>query len=91
MSHLRITLVVDAAQLLAPRCRTGAAPAPYGLGQPPWPAPNQLTWHCGAGDAEAIFRRAEATAKGLGQISTAIRAEGGTAAASMRIAEQVKH
>lgn len=43
-----------------------------------------------SGDAEAIFRRAEATAKGLGQISAAITANGGNAAASMRIAEQVR-
>ena len=43
-----------------------------------------------SGDAEAIFRRAEATAKGLGQISAAITANGGNAAASMRIAEQVQ-
>lgn len=44
---------------------------------------------CGVpGEAEAIFRRAEATARGLGQLSTAIRADGGGAAASMRIAEQ---
>lgn len=40
------------------------------------------------GEAEAIFRRAEATARGLGQVSAAIQAEGGNAAASMRIAEQ---
>lgn len=54
-----------------------------------------VVWKCEvfrtcAGDAEAIFRRAEATAKGLHEISEAITAEGGNAAASMRIAEQVK-
>lgn len=41
-----------------------------------------------AGEAQAIFRRAEATAKGLGELSSAIQAEGGGSAASMRIAEQ---
>lgn len=46
--------------------------------------------HWTSGDAEAIFRRAEATAKGLCQISAAITANGGNAAASMRIAEQVQ-
>lgn len=40
------------------------------------------------GEAEAIFRRAEATSRGLNQLSAAIKAEGGSAAASMRIAEQ---
>ena len=41
-----------------------------------------------AGEAQAIFRRAEATAKGLGELSSAIQAKGGGSAASMRIAEQ---
>lgn len=40
------------------------------------------------GEAEAIFARAEATAKGISKLSNAIRAEGGSEAASLRIAEQ---
>lgn len=41
-----------------------------------------------AGEAEAIFRRAEATARGLNQVSSAITAAGGAQAASYRVAEQ---
>lgn len=40
------------------------------------------------GEAEAIFLRAEATGRGLEIISSAIQADGGNEAASMRIAEQ---
>lgn len=40
------------------------------------------------GEAEAIFLRAEATGRGLEMISSAIQADGGNEAASMRIAEQ---
>lgn len=40
------------------------------------------------GEAEAILARAEATSKGIHLLSHAIRAEGGSEAASLRIAEQ---
>ncbi|KAG0588807.1 hypothetical protein KC19_2G270400 [Ceratodon purpureus] len=40
------------------------------------------------GEAEAILARAEATSKGIYLLSNAIRAEGGSEAASLRIAEQ---
>lgn len=40
------------------------------------------------GEAEAIFTRAEATARGIHKLSNAIRTEGGAEAASLRIAEQ---
>jgi hypothetical protein len=40
------------------------------------------------GEAEAILARAEATSKGIHLLSNAIRAEGGSEAASLRIAEQ---
>ncbi|KAK9806143.1 hypothetical protein WJX72_003176 [[Myrmecia] bisecta] len=40
------------------------------------------------GEAEAIFRRAEATSRGLQVVSEAIKANGGSEAASMRVAEQ---
>ncbi|KAH8936989.1 hypothetical protein BDL97_16G002100 [Sphagnum fallax] len=40
------------------------------------------------GEAEAIFARAQATSKGIKVLSEAIRAEGGSEAASLRIAEQ---
>ena len=41
-----------------------------------------------AGEAEAIYRKAEATSKGIEQLSTALQARGGTDAAGLRIAEQ---
>lgn len=40
------------------------------------------------GEAQAIFARAEATSKGIKELSNAIRAEGGSEAASLRVAEQ---
>ncbi|KAK9836067.1 hypothetical protein WJX84_001705, partial [Apatococcus fuscideae] len=40
------------------------------------------------GEASAILARAEATAKGLKNVSEAIKAEGGSEAASLRVAEQ---
>ena len=45
--------------------------------------------HCtAAGEAEAIYRRADATAKGIGLVSQAVTAHGGSEAASLRVAEQ---
>lgn len=41
-----------------------------------------------AGEAEAIYRRADATAKGIGLVSQAVTAHGGSEAASLRVAEQ---
>jgi regulator of protease activity HflC (stomatin/prohibitin superfamily) len=41
-----------------------------------------------AGEAEAIFRRAEATGQGIELLANAVRAEGGGEAVSLRIAEQ---
>lgn len=41
-----------------------------------------------AGEAEAINAKATATAQGLRSVSDAIRAEGGSEAAGLRIAEQ---
>ena len=43
-------------------------------------------WH--AGDAEAILRRAEATAKGLAVVAGAMGDRGGADAAALRVAEQ---
>ena len=43
---------------------------------------------CPAGEAEAIFRRAEATARGLDEVSRAIGASGGANAAAYELAEQ---
>ncbi|CAL5227063.1 g9967 [Coccomyxa viridis] len=40
------------------------------------------------GEAEAIYRRADATAKGIGLVSQAVTAHGGSEAASLRVAEQ---
>ena len=40
------------------------------------------------GEAEAIFRRAEATARGLDEVSRAIGASGGANAAAYELAEQ---
>ena len=42
-----------------------------------------------AGEAEAIYRRADATAKGINLVSQAVTAHGGSEAASLRVAEQV--
>ena len=42
-----------------------------------------------AGEAEAIYRRADATAKGISLVSQAVTAHGGSEAASLRVAEQV--
>jgi len=41
-----------------------------------------------AGEAEAIYRRADATAKGISLVSQAVTAHGGSEAASLRVAEQ---
>ena len=40
------------------------------------------------GEAEAIFRRAEATARGLDEVSRAIGSSGGASAAAYELAEQ---
>ena len=44
--------------------------------------------HNVAGEAEAIYRRADATAKGISLVSQAVTAHGGSEAASLRVAEQ---
>ncbi|GBG75019.1 hypothetical protein CBR_g19534 [Chara braunii] len=44
-------------------------------------------WASEPGEAEAIFQRAEATARGIQRLAEAIGAEGGNEAASLRIAE----
>ena len=41
-----------------------------------------------SGEAEAIYRRADATAKGLNLVSEAVTTQGGAQAASLRVAEQ---
>ena len=41
-----------------------------------------------SGEAEAIYRRADATAKGLNLVSVAVTTRGGAQAASLRVAEQ---
>lgn len=41
-----------------------------------------------AGEASAIFKRAEASAKGLQLLADAIRQQGGSEAVSLRVAEQ---
>ena len=50
-------------------------------------APTRLSLTA-VGEAEAIYRRADATAKGIGLVSQAVTAHGGSEAASLRVAEQ---
>ena len=44
--------------------------------------------HAAAGEAEAIYRRSDATAKGIDLVSEAVTTPGGAQAASLRVAEQ---
>jgi hypothetical protein len=61
---------------------------------PALPSPSQLTKRLlrraarRAGEASAIFKRAEANAKGLQLLADAIRQQGGSEAVSLRVAEQ---
>ncbi len=41
-----------------------------------------------SGEAEAIYRRADATAKGINIVSEAVAGPGGSEAAALRVAEQ---